>query len=535
MFLAVAAAAGAAKLAVDHNRSVQREAMEANGLVLPRAIGVSPKAPTIARSAEDAVACLTLYKGIDFGEYPVAVIASYVDNKIVRGRSKTDIIEKLEALEKQASSGPYGSSLTRPQCPKYHRAFAVVRHYRDLGPSRVLDMDYPPNVDQRHPALREAARLPTDGLAVTGLAAPDAPYPRSRSAEPFIAQPLAALKRTATRVARRVGGGETSHAQNLELGRAATTTGSTATGAGPSRRPGAADPFADNTPPAYDDDEKAGYPLQRHNSEPEMSTGARCSRAASRVLAVLFLGESRIGLAQTNSLTFCPSSFHHILHTMPVFKSPTMTALHLGPVHLAPSSTLQSLSIEVLDADAQRHQRTMSSAAQVRAALEAFTGRKGDQYPVRVILKYTDVKDWKRRDRSHVLRKLVALERELPEYAPAFAVVRWMKGYGPSEVLPMEWPPSLDAGGDRGVSVIRSYVDYKVSRGKLPFEIEANLEDAEEELPEFHAAFATVRYIRGLGRSDAVEMEWPPRIDWDDPVVEAASEATDLESQRESA
>lgn len=121
MFLAVAAAAGAAKLAVDHNRSVQREAMEANGLVLPRAIGVSPKAPTIARSAEDAVACLTLYKGIDFGEcvvvhsaclpapqtdlnrYPVAVIASYVDNKIVRGRSKTDIIEKLEALEKQAS------------------------------------------------------------------------------------------------------------------------------------------------------------------------------------------------------------------------------------------------------------------------------------------------------------------------------------------------------------------------------------------------------------------------------------------------
>lgn len=64
---------------------------------------------------------------------------------------------------------------------------------------------------------------------------------------------------------------------------------------------------------------------------------------------------------------------------MPVFKSPTMAALHLGPVHLAPSSTLQSLSVEVLDSDAQRHQRTMSSAGQVRAALEAFTGRKGDQ------------------------------------------------------------------------------------------------------------------------------------------------------------
>lgn len=63
----------------------------------------------------------------------------------------------------------------------------------------------------------------------------------------------------------------------------------------------------------------------------------------------------------------------------------------------------------------------------------------------------------------------------------------------------------------------------------------AILTAAHVQVPEFHAAFATVRYIRGLGRSDAVEMEWPPRIDWDDPVVEAASEATDLESQRESA
>lgn len=104
---------------------------------------------------------------------------------------------------------------------------------------------------------------------MTGLSAPEAPYPRSRSAEPF-----AALKRTATRVARRVGGGETSHAQNLELGRAATTTATTGA-AGPSRRPGAANPFADNAPPAYDDNEKAGYRLQRTNSEPEPSTGAR--------------------------------------------------------------------------------------------------------------------------------------------------------------------------------------------------------------------------------------------------------------------
>ncbi|KAL1406492.1 hypothetical protein Q8F55_008196 [Vanrija albida] len=84
------------------------------------------------------------------------------------------------------------------------------------------------------------------------------------------------------------------------------------------------------------------------------------------------------------------------------------------------------------------------------------------------------------------------------------------------------------------VSLIRAYVDYKVSRGKLPFEVEARLEDAEEE-GEFHAAFATVRYLRGLRRSDAVEMEWPPRVDWGDPVIAAATEATDLEGQRESA
>ncbi|KAL1406494.1 hypothetical protein Q8F55_008198 [Vanrija albida] len=242
----VAAAAGAAKLAFNHNRTMQRDAMEANGLVLPRAAGVSPKAPTVARSAEDAVACLTMYKGIDFGEYPVAVIASYIDNKIVRGRSTADIVEKLEALEKA--------------CPKYHRAFAVVRHYRDLGPSRVLDMDYPPHVDPSHPAVREAARLPVDGLAVSGLAAPEAAYPRSRSAEP-----LASLRRTATRVARRVGHTEPSHAQNLERGR------TTARGRA---RPGA-DPFVDrgdDTPPPYDEDEQKYYPLQRRNSEP---SGAR--------------------------------------------------------------------------------------------------------------------------------------------------------------------------------------------------------------------------------------------------------------------
>ncbi|KAL1406493.1 hypothetical protein Q8F55_008197 [Vanrija albida] len=130
---------------------------------------------------------------------------------------------------------------------------------------------------------------------------------------------------------------------------------------------------------------------------------------------------------------------------MPVFKSPTRSALHLGPVHFAPASTLLALSIEVPGADSPKR-RIMASAAQVRSTLDAFPGPKGDQYPVRVILKYTDIKDWKRRDRDHVVRKLVALERQMPEYAAAFAVVRWMKGYGPSEVLAMEWPPSLDVG-----------------------------------------------------------------------------------------
>lgn len=73
-------------------------------------------APRVVRTASDAALCLKLYRGPVFAEcvarlapppprahtsprYPVSVIRSYVDHKLVRGRRPGDIARKLEILE----------------------------------------------------------------------------------------------------------------------------------------------------------------------------------------------------------------------------------------------------------------------------------------------------------------------------------------------------------------------------------------------------------------------------------------------------
>ncbi|KAL1406476.1 hypothetical protein Q8F55_008176 [Vanrija albida] len=107
-------------------------------------------APRIVRTASDAALCLKLYRGPVFAEYPVSVIRSYVDHKLVRGRRPADIARKLEILE--------------AELPQFARSFAAVRFFKGLGPSHVVDMDFPPVFDDSPAAaaaVAAASRLST--------------------------------------------------------------------------------------------------------------------------------------------------------------------------------------------------------------------------------------------------------------------------------------------------------------------------------------------------------------------------------------
>ncbi|WOO84000.1 uncharacterized protein LOC62_05G007516 [Vanrija pseudolonga] len=100
----------------------------------------------VAKTAADAVTALQMYRGPRYAEYPLRVIRSYVDQKIVRGRKPGEISLKLDNVEAEV--------------PEYARAFNTVRYFRGLGPSGVLDTEWPPVLDDADPLL-DVARIMT--------------------------------------------------------------------------------------------------------------------------------------------------------------------------------------------------------------------------------------------------------------------------------------------------------------------------------------------------------------------------------------
>ncbi|WOO84028.1 uncharacterized protein LOC62_05G007550 [Vanrija pseudolonga] len=98
-----------------------------SSLALP---GSSTPLP-VPKTAGEVLMCLSLYRGGGYGQYPIAVVVAYVENKFKRGKSRAGIIRKLEALEKKV--------------PSFARSFAAVRLLYHLGPSRVVDMEWPPS------------------------------------------------------------------------------------------------------------------------------------------------------------------------------------------------------------------------------------------------------------------------------------------------------------------------------------------------------------------------------------------------------
>ncbi|KAL1406475.1 hypothetical protein Q8F55_008175 [Vanrija albida] len=138
----------------------------------------------VAKTAADAVTALQMYRGPRYAEYPLRVIRSYVDQKIVRGRKPGEISLKLDNVEAEV--------------PEYARAFSTVRYFRGLGPSGVLDCEWPPALDDADPLL-DVARIMTfpgserkerrsgerererERRTASPAPFPPAPFPRSRT------------------------------------------------------------------------------------------------------------------------------------------------------------------------------------------------------------------------------------------------------------------------------------------------------------------------------------------------------------------
>ncbi|KAL1406470.1 hypothetical protein Q8F55_008169 [Vanrija albida] len=198
----------------------------------------------------------------------------------------------------------------------------------------------------------------------------------------------------------------------------------------------------------------------------------------------------------------------------------------------------------------------------VVALLRAY-GDTNAQYPVAVIAMYLEYEihrnlapwpDW-----SGLLE---VLERQLPEYAAAFAQVRFVRYIGRSPVLPFDWPPyaraeepgraaekffavtpphgfvdelfekqpppmlrtpeavlrcleAFQGGKDEQypVMVLRTYADYEIHRNGTRWrDLSAKLEVLEAQAPDYADAFMIVRYVYGLLASPVLKMDWPPRF-----------------------
>ncbi|KAL1406504.1 hypothetical protein Q8F55_008208 [Vanrija albida] len=105
--------------------------LSSTSLALPSSVGCAADPLPVPKTAGEVLMCLSLYRGGGYGQYPVAVVVAYVENKFKRGKSRAGIIRKLEALEKKV--------------PSFSRSFAAVRQLYHLGPSRVVDMEWPPS------------------------------------------------------------------------------------------------------------------------------------------------------------------------------------------------------------------------------------------------------------------------------------------------------------------------------------------------------------------------------------------------------
>ncbi|WOO84016.1 uncharacterized protein LOC62_05G007538 [Vanrija pseudolonga] len=103
-------------------------------------MGVAPGLPRFMITHKDVLRCLRAYHGPTVELYPYRVIQQYLYLKAKRGLSLPDLVSKLEALESEM--------------PIYINTFAMVRETRGLGPSKVLDMEWPPVYDVEWPSLQ---------------------------------------------------------------------------------------------------------------------------------------------------------------------------------------------------------------------------------------------------------------------------------------------------------------------------------------------------------------------------------------------
>ncbi|KAL1406491.1 hypothetical protein Q8F55_008195 [Vanrija albida] len=89
--------------------------------------GVAAGLPRFMVTQRDVLRCLRAYHGPTVELYPYRVVQQYLFLKAKRGLPLADIVAKLEALELET---------------------------RGLGPSKVIDMEWPPVYDVEWPSLQ---------------------------------------------------------------------------------------------------------------------------------------------------------------------------------------------------------------------------------------------------------------------------------------------------------------------------------------------------------------------------------------------
>ncbi|KAL1406474.1 hypothetical protein Q8F55_008174 [Vanrija albida] len=134
-------------LGAEERRRLSVSASRADGLL-------AAPVPALIRTKADAVRCLRAFTGPRFHpwvagaarkanlRYPALVVLSYVDIKIRAGKSRAGVRAKLERIE--------------IELPGYYQVYGMVRDLRRLGPSRKLDVPWPPRYDEHAAAARAA-------------------------------------------------------------------------------------------------------------------------------------------------------------------------------------------------------------------------------------------------------------------------------------------------------------------------------------------------------------------------------------------
>ncbi|WOO83998.1 uncharacterized protein LOC62_05G007514 [Vanrija pseudolonga] len=111
------------------------------------------------RTSKDAITTLQLYPGPVVSRYPVTVIRSYVEHKLLKGRTPAEISYKLEGLE--------------GQLPQFATAFVLVRYFNNLGTGSAgggaaLESSpaWPPDLAHLDQDIVDAARVTMNLVAI---------------------------------------------------------------------------------------------------------------------------------------------------------------------------------------------------------------------------------------------------------------------------------------------------------------------------------------------------------------------------------